>query len=239
MQIIIKIENIDIALPINYNHILQGVIYRALSDSPEYAVTQHDYGLKREKRTFKTFTFSPLLGKYKVKNKKITFLGSVTWEIRSVEEEFIKTIGEHYNNYGIELLGQKIDGLNISVDDKHIKSESIDITMKSPICIYSMDPETRRTYFYTPEQRGFYELIRQNAIKRYSAYYNEEYSECLDFTPKYVRRSDKTITRYKDMMLDCWGGEYTLVGTPKMLDFLFQSGLGTRNAQGFGMFDYE
>ena len=34
-------------------------------------------------------------------------------------------------------------------------------------------------------------------------------------------------------------GEYELIGEPKYLDFLYQTGLGSKNAQGFGMFEVE
>ena len=34
-----------------------------------------------------------------------------------------------------------------------------------------------------------------------------------------------------------WYGEYYLVGKRKYLDFLYQTGLGSKNSQGFGMFD--
>ena len=34
-----------------------------------------------------------------------------------------------------------------------------------------------------------------------------------------------------------WRGSYLLSAEPQVLDLLYQTGLGSRNAQGFGLFD--
>lgn len=51
-----------VTLPINYNHILTGIIYRFLNQSdPEYAHFLHEKGYELESRHFKLFTFSQLM----------------------------------------------------------------------------------------------------------------------------------------------------------------------------------
>ena len=51
-----------IILPINYNHLLVGIIYRFLSASnPEYADFLHDEGYSAAEKRFKLFTFSQLM----------------------------------------------------------------------------------------------------------------------------------------------------------------------------------
>ena len=47
----------------------------------------------------------------------------------------------------------------------------------------------------------------------------------------------KLVTRYKGILITAWYGTYQLTGERKYLDFLYQTGLGAKNAQGFGMFE--
>ncbi len=62
----------SIEVPIQYNHLLQGLIYhnldRALSE------WLHEEGHAYGKRRFKLFTFSRLFGKREAKNGRIRFL---------------------------------------------------------------------------------------------------------------------------------------------------------------------
>ena len=46
MQLKIYIDlNEELQLPINYNHILQGIIYTSLSNDPKYQTLLHNFGI--------------------------------------------------------------------------------------------------------------------------------------------------------------------------------------------------
>ena len=61
VQILADVGN-GITLPINYNHLLVGAIYRFLAESnPEYADFLHDEGYQTAEKRFKLFTFSQLM----------------------------------------------------------------------------------------------------------------------------------------------------------------------------------
>lgn len=71
MRVKITLEGINqskIVLPINYQHVVQGFLYRTMK--PAYAEYLHKYGFKYEKRHFKLFTFSRIFGKYTVNSEK-------------------------------------------------------------------------------------------------------------------------------------------------------------------------
>ena len=72
MQLIIthKTEP-ELVLPINYHHILQSIIFKAIEKTPEYEKNIHDYGYENGKRIYKLFQFSLLKGKYKIEQKNI------------------------------------------------------------------------------------------------------------------------------------------------------------------------
>ena len=74
MQLIINI-NLDkqLILPLNYNHIVQSIIYRALSVIPEYADFIHDNGYMNGNRSYKMFNFGQLKGEYRIEGRNIIF----------------------------------------------------------------------------------------------------------------------------------------------------------------------
>ena len=77
MQLVVHIKLEEpLSLPINYNHILQAVIYRALSIMPDYSQFLHAGGFTRGQRKYKIFQFSQLDGEYRIreKNNHVSFL---------------------------------------------------------------------------------------------------------------------------------------------------------------------
>ena len=70
-----------ITLPINYNHLLAGVIYRFLAESdPEYASFLHEEGYAAAEKRFKLFTFSQLMAeRRRITDEKIHFGSTLTW----------------------------------------------------------------------------------------------------------------------------------------------------------------
>ena len=118
-----------------------------------------------------------------------------------------------------------------------VEKDSIHIRMLSPICLYSTNKETKKTYFYSPEEEAFPEQVNDNFVRKYTACYGIPPNSGIEIETVNVRRRDKYVTRYKEFYLSGWLGEYRLTGERKYLDFLYQTGLGSRNAQGFGMFE--
>src|SRR5215204_3437927 len=66
-------EGPSLRLPVQYNHLLQGLIYSNL----DHALSEwlHEKGHAYGERHFKLFTFSRLFGKREVENDRIRFLG--------------------------------------------------------------------------------------------------------------------------------------------------------------------
>ncbi|HSH36183.1 hypothetical protein, partial [Schnuerera sp.] len=63
-----SIESDKIVLPIQYNHMVQGMIYKLLDD--ELANFLHGEGFQNKKRRFKMFTFSRIKGNYTLNKSK-------------------------------------------------------------------------------------------------------------------------------------------------------------------------
>ena len=224
-------------LPINYHHIFQGVIYKGLSNHKGYSTFVHNEGYHYEKRQFKMFTFSNLEGKYFIRNKRIRFEDEVKWEIRSPEILFIQTLATSFGQEGISFLGDTYKDLTVKLLDDEIEEDDIIVRMKMPICLYSTEPETKKMYFYRPDEILFYQLLADNFERKYQACYGVKPEEAIEVLPVEVCERDKYVTRYKNCYISGWRGTYRIKGKRKYLNFLYATGLGSKNSQGFGMFE--
>ena len=50
-------------------------------------------------------------------------------------------------------------------------------------------------------------------------------------------KKDKKIIIYKGTVIKAWMGSYVLESEPQILELSYYTGLGSKNSQGFGMWD--
>lgn len=227
----------DLDLPLNYHHMIQGIVYHSLSDMPEYSRFVHDQGYDFSDRQYRMFVYGLLQGKYEIKGKRIIFKDHISFQVRSPEVSFIRLLKESIEKNGITYFQKKYDRVNLFMDNYAIKEDCIKIQMQSPICVYSTDADTGKTYFYAPDEEEFYNAINDNFIRKYTAYMGIEPKTVLDIKPVRVTPRDKMVTKYKGIYLSGWKGVYELYGDTEYLNFLYNTGLGSKNSQGFGLFD--
>ncbi|MCM1082937.1 MAG: CRISPR-associated endoribonuclease Cas6 [Clostridium sp.] len=223
-------------LPLGYHHMLQSALYQLMKEKGCSESVYHDHGQCYEKRLFKCFTFGPLSGIYSIKGKRIEFEEKIFFEIRSSDAHCLNLIEYNIKQNGIQLGKSEIRDVEIEIHDDTVGSEDIVIRMASPICVYSTNPDTGYTDYWTPEDIWFSKLVQDNFRRKYTAFVGKPESE-IHIEPLRVSARDKYVTRYKNYYITAWKGIYRLSGKRKYLDFLYQTGLGAKNAQGFGMFD--
>ena len=92
----------ELNLPVNYNHLLAGVIYRFLAESdPEYASFLHEEGYRAAGKRFKLFTFSQLMAeRRRITGDKIHFRSTLTWYVSSPRRTFSLPFRRHALNRG-------------------------------------------------------------------------------------------------------------------------------------------
>lgn len=224
-------------LPMQYHHIVQSIIYHNLEEEYGFSNFLHQEGYSADERNFRLFVFSLLKGKYEIRDKKIIFRNEISFQVRSADVRMLRIMMQNLSGHGIHYLGQHYDNVCLHLEDKVIQEDSIKIRMLSPLCVNSTDAVTRKTYFYHPEEEEFSEQIKANFRRKYKAYTGIEPSSDICFHLIKVASRDKYVTTYKNFHISGWFGEYELAGEPKYLDFLYQVGLGSRNSQGFGMFE--
>ncbi|MCY7222328.1 hypothetical protein MK546_09575 [Streptococcus cristatus] len=99
MQLLIELQKIDqFILPVNYNYLLQSMIYSLLKNKEDLSAQLHERGYPLEDKYFKLFTFSLLQGQYKMQGKRIEFLDKVRFEIRTIDQSILFTIAEFLSN---------------------------------------------------------------------------------------------------------------------------------------------
>ena len=241
MQLLIELKKIDqFSLPVNYNYLLQSMIYNLLDNKENLSRKIHETGYQIEDKHFKLFTFSLLRGQYKIHGKRIEFLDKVRFEIRTVDKNILLTIVESLLNLETLRIGQNlVKILNVKIGEKKLTGTSYKIRMISPLVVRSTDADTKKTLYYNPFDTEFKSRIMENFARKYQAYYHKVPTGRFDIEPINFSLKNKFVTKYKDYLITGWKGEFGIRGDAEVLDFLYQVGLGEKNSMGFGMFVIE
>jgi len=236
MQIKLILSNENIAeFPLNYNYQLQSAIYNLLKNNYEFSKYLHDIGFGQAENGFKLFTFSGLKGHYRLANKKIFFDGDIFLEIRSISKQFCEVLENSLLENGSIKLFNKVFKLKmIEITDLYIKNNQINILTISPI-VAKLSDLNGKSIYYSPDCLEFYKIINSNFINKYNSFYGEfPKSEISIFPTNQVK---KIVTKYKGIWITAYHGNFTLSGNNENLNFVYNTGLGCKNSQGFGMFD--
>ena len=125
MQLLIQIQlEQPLTLPINYNHILQGIVYHAIGPT-ELATFVHDTGYQSEERSYKLFQFSQLNGHYRIKDKQITFDDTVWFEVRSLDPQLVLQVKEAIDTQGVTFYSKKYTHVRTQLRDETVEAERI------------------------------------------------------------------------------------------------------------------
>lgn len=233
----------SIILPIHYNHILQGFLYSNLSDK-NYSLFIHSQGFQIGNKQFKLFTYSNLRGKFILHRqfKQIEFLPPIKLIISSAAEPFITDLAETLIKKEFNYLGNnivQIDG--IKVHKENTFSDLLQIKMLSPVIAYKtvIGEQRKKTLYFSPWEKLGKEIIINNLLTKYQLIYGQlpKNSE-FDIIPngnqqeKFVR-----IIDYKGTYIKGYAGIYWLNGNPDLIKVAYDTGLGSKNSQGFGCWE--
>lgn len=236
-----------IKLDYKYNLCLRSLIYSLLPEN--YAAFIHDIGFRYEKRGFKLFTFSRVFGEKvednsaKTKNdgnSYLVFKPEIHFYIASpitkilqhiasslVRKEYIKIGKNKLSLKGIEVLSQRDFG------------DSVKIKMLSPMTIrstlYTKDGK-RKSYYYNPIEEEFSQLITENMKKKYFVVNGKLSNGEIRLIPIRTGK-EKIIKGDNDFIIKAWDGIYELTGDSELIKLSYDTGLGEKNSQGFGMWE--
>jgi len=242
MQLTITFKEPEpVELPVHYGHLVQGMIYRGM-ENPLLSRYLHEHGFQLEKRRFKLFTFSRLMGQ-KVHidqaNKKLILTPPLQLVICSPIPFILQELGTGFLRQGRVRIGPAwLTVKEIATAQPRVETDRIHVRMLSPMAVYSTLPYAdgrKYTYYYSPFESKFGELIGANLIKKhYLIHGAPPLSEIFFIRPLQLTEKDYTITYYKDFIIKGWMGTYELQGDPALLQIALTAGLGAKNPQGYG-----
>lgn len=123
----------------------------------------------------------------------------------------------------------------IMLPEKQIHKNSIDIKMISPVICRNHDRKTLKDMYYSFEKAEFYQFININILEQMK---NEglDSSILTDFKIESIQ-ARKTVIAVYEKMIECSIGTFRLTGDTKLLKYLYQAGIGSKKAMGFGLFE--
>ena len=239
MQIHLTFDTHRLVLPLYHQHAVQSALYKLLAQSsPGREI--HDVVPAFGERAFRGFVFGALTGKRRialVQNTPLLYFdGPTQLELRTPVAQ-IADIFEEVFQPGEQIRLQKNDPFAISdvtiTHDAPCTVSPWTITMHTPII--ARRTIGSKTVFYEPGQPEFAELMRRNFERKYRSLTGKE-AGTFSIAPVTVSSGDRVRLEMKGTPLIGWGGTYILEGEIAGLNFLYDSGLGSKNSAGFGMF---
>ncbi len=229
-----------IFLPFNYHEHVQAMIYKMLPS--EKSQVLHDVGFRYEKRSFKLFTFSRIQGKLikNISGEGLIFSSPITLQIASPVDWIMQELAEGILRSEKIRLGKSwLFPESIEVFQKPFIAPPLKIRMLSPMTVYSTleKPDGKKlTHYYTPHEDDFSRLISENLRKKAEILYQKETGGTVKLTA-ISRRNRERIIKYKGFVIKAWDGDYLLEGDPDLIRVSYDAGLGSKNSQGFGMWE--
>lgn len=227
----------EVRLPIHYNRTVQGVIYNNIS--LELAEFLHNKGFGYEKRSFKMFTFSRLMGKsYMDREKKqIVFPEGFHFIVASPLDPFCVELGNilmfadsvNFNSNTVH-----VD--KVEVFEPEVTENTVNFKVISPVVTYStyLKPEGGKyTCYYQPGEKEFEQQLEANMRKKYISLYGKKPPSGKI---KLLRhgRPRQNIVKYKGFIVKGYTCYLNMSGPRELLQLALDTGLGSKNCQGFG-----
>lgn len=215
---------------------VESAIYRAIS--PELSTFLHESGFVYDKRHFKLFTFSRIFGQYRISGEKMIFSENASLLISSPLERFIMELANGILKGGGLRIGEtKVRVNSIYFPNKPRFGTRVLARTLSPITVYSTlltGKGNKKTYYYSPYEAEFSNLLGINAIKKASLVSRRKIKDGLVFKP--VKMKDVVVI-YKGIVVKGSYGIFELNGAKTLIDITYDAGLGSKNPEGFGMYE--
>ena len=237
-----------LTLPINYNHLLTGVIYRFLAESdPEYASFLHNQGYGAEPRRFKLFTFSQLMAeRRRINGTQIHFDSPLTWSVSSPVEDFLSHFANTLLSEGRLTLGKhRVQVQDVTIPRApHFQSE-MRFRCLSPVVMSTVrERDGKRSMHYClPDDPAISDLIRQNLIRKHEVIHGHpphDKTLTLQFDENYIARRQGRVTRlidFKGIKIKGIMCPFRVSGSRELIQIGYECGFGDKNSAGFGMVD--
>lgn len=235
MKILLQFKLKNNKLPIDYRRVILSFFKKALSEIADGKYYEKYY-FKPERRNF-SFAVNlpnPKFSKSEItleENRfRITFSTSDKMTGFVFMSAFIKQKG---NNFSAPL-GNVFILTNISqIGDKTASSSTALVKMLSPLCIREHSRDENKNSYYSVASESFEKkankIIQEQLIE---SGFDDERVKGFSIKPL---NSKKTVVFHYGNYIECSLGEFVLNGDKAIINYLLQSGIGSRKSAGFGL----
>jgi len=230
-------SNSHLIFPISYNSLIQGFIYRSLDKT--LSDWLHNEAIRFEKRHFRFFTFSRLIGRYKIEDKKILFFPPVRLYIGTIHKTILESLIENMLKSGEIILGKNFCYIeSIEIENQPEYREKILVKTLSPITIRSTlkgEDGKEKSYYYSPFEKDWERMILDNLRRKAKALGWKDELKDAHIKPVKVSKKNFHIVFYRNTVIKAWSGIYEISLPEPYFRLAYDAGVGAKNSQGFGM----
>lgn len=235
MKILLQFKLKNNKLPIDYRRVILSFFKKALSEIADGKYYEKYY-FKPERRNF-SFAVNlpnPKFSKSEItlgKNEfRITFSTSDKMTGFVFMSAFIKQKG---NNFSAPLENVFILKNISQIGDKTASSSTALVKMLSPLCIREHSRDENKNSYYSVASESFEKkankIIQEQLIE---SGFDDERVKGFSIKPL---NSKKTVVFHYGNYIECSLGEFVLNGDKAIINYLLQSGIGSRKSAGFGL----
>ena len=223
-------------LPIDYKSVLLSFIKRSVQDfSPDWYESL--YG--KDSTKLKSFTFAPLLEHPKFNSDFIQIQGKrlkVSFRIYGLQDyvkyynAFLAQKGKAFPMYQNQLKLLHIYRKNPISFSEH---EYV-IRFLSPLIVRKHDKEMNQSQYYNFNDDDFLEVLKmniQNTMDALGVYFSLDGFDLIPIKAK------KTVVKLFHTCMNANIGIFKLTGDPKLIEFLYLAGMGSKRSTGHGCFE--
>lgn len=235
MKILLQFQLKNNKLPIDYRRVILSFFKKALSEIADGKYYEKYY-FKPERRNF-SFALNlpnPKFSKSEItlgKNEfRITFSTSDKMTGFVFMSAFIKQKG---NNFSAPLENVFILTNISQIGDKTASSSTALVKMLSPLCIREHSRDENKNSYYSVASESFEKkankIIQEQLIE---SGFDDKRVKGFSIKPL---NSKKTVVFHYGNYIECSLGEFVLNGDKAIINYLLQSGIGSRKSAGFGL----
>lgn len=235
MKILLQFKLKNNKLPIDYRRVILSFFKKSLSEIADGKYYEKYY-FKPERRNF---SFAVNLPNSKFLKSEITLEENrfrITFSTSDKMTGFVfmsAFIKQKGNNFSAPL-GNVFILTNVSqIGDKTASSSTALVKMLSPLCIREHNRGENKDSYYSVASESFEKkankIIQEQLIE---SGFDDERVKGFSIKPL---NSKKTVVFHYGNYIECSLGEFVLNGDKAIINYLLQSGIGSRKSAGFGL----
>ena len=156
------------------------------------------------------------------------------WELRSADDRIIDAAEQAVEHSpSVSINRHPCEVLSYEVREKRFCADSTEFKMNTPIVVYHTE-QSGFVRYYNPFETEFFERVSNNIKNKYEMFCGKPLPGDVIIECSAPSGRDKCVTRYEQSIINAWYGKYRVTADPEVLDFIWHTGLGSKNSMGFG-----